>query len=463
MALRRRHRSQGFFIAACGLVWIVCSWLVACAPEAPRPRGVVLISLDTLRADRLGFQGYERPTSPFLDSLAARSLVFDDAISQAPWTGPAHASMLTSMYPSTLGLGAYPRAGRVPERAVAIAEVLREAGFRTHAETGGGFLARGLGFAQGFESYEDRPRPFSQSVERAAAWLAEIGPGQRFFLFLHTYDIHGFDPPRWARSELMDARQLPPDLARLLAAAMKRGAHGLAELLQNPIHARAVQQLQPETRVYLSQLYDASIRAVDRQLARLLEELGELGLLEETLLVITSDHGEELFDHGRTGHGFTLFRENLRVPLLLSHPTLAPGRIARTVQIIDLAPTIVELLGVPVPSDWQGRSLLGESLQRLAFSEGAHRPLRAVQGGAFKLIRAESGADGWLFDLRSDPAETRNLIGQGEPMEAALRGALDSWQRDNVLRQLQAPGAMPPLGDEISRQLEALGYLDPNP
>ena len=436
--------------------------LLSCTAQERRPRGVLLVSLDTLRADRLGLYGYDRGTSPFLDSLASQSVVFDRAISPAPWTLPAHATMLTSMYPSVLGLEAYPRAGRVPERAVALAEWLQGKGFRSHAETAGGFVSGELGFAQGFEIYEGGDRSFARVIDRGTAWLSTLAADERFFLFLHTYDIHGYDPSEEARAALVSAPE-SSELSQALGQARRTGVRGLAELLQNPVHQRLVAALGEDSREYLSQLYDAAIWDADRQLARLVEQLRELQLLEDTLLIVVSDHGEELFDHGRSGHGFTLFEENLRVPLLLRHASLAPVRVAAPVGLVDLAPTVVDVLGLAAPESWQGRSLLADEGRAPAvFSEAAHRPLRAIREGQMKLIRNRHTRHESLFDLEQDPGEKQDLAGRRDAREAKLAARLDEWERDVALRRIEASAqSTPPLSPELSRQLEALGYLDP--
>lgn len=438
--------------------------LVACGQEPLAPRGVILVSLDTLRADRVGFQGYERATTPFLDRLAEKGLIFERAYSQAPWTLPAHATLLTSMYPSVLGLAAYPRAGIVPAEAVSLAEHLRAAGFRTHAETAGGFLSASLGFGQGFEHYEDRSRSFRQGVDRASAWLADLPEQERFFLFLHTYDIHRYEPPGWARRELVDANAPPQQLAHALAQVTARGSRGLAEFIQNPVFASQIRELAKPSKIYLDQLYDASVRAADAQIERLWKQLEELGLAEETLLIITSDHGEELFDHGRTGHGFTLYDENLRVPLLLVHASVGTGRIARVVPLLDLAPTVSAVLQLPPAPLWQGESLLvdGSSTAsgRLVFAESAHWPMRAVRDGAFKLIRRPDGKQEF-YDLRADPGESSNLSGSANAAADRLGLALDQWQRDVALHRLQVRDQPVQLAPALHEQLEALGYLDP--
>ncbi len=224
--------------------------------------------------------------------------------------------------------------------------------------------------------------------------------------------------------------------------------------------ARAA-ELSPEDWRYLRDLYDACVASVDAELGRLLEGLARRGLLETTLVVVTSDHGEEFGEHGGSGHGYTLFDENLRVPLILAHPALAARRIPEQVRLVDLAPTLVELAGLSAPPTWQGQSLVplleGAALPPLpAFAEHAHLPFLALRQGAAKLI-VDAGGQRQLFDLARDAAE-RTDFAQAEPERAlALCRSLRAFVEENAtaLAGRSEPGDPAALGPT----LEKLGYL----
>ena len=341
----------------------------------------MLISVDTLRADRLGAWGHAAHVSPFLDSLAEQGVVFEQTVAQSPWTAPSHAAMLTSTWPSVLGFaGAYmgPEAqGFVHADAISLAEVLRDAGWRTQAVTAGGFVAARFGFDQGFEAYGERDATLSAAIAQALTWLDARDGDEPFFLFLHTYDVKRYRAGS-AQRELLESRH----------GIRLRDRHPLAALLQiNDV--QALPEITPAFRAFVADLYDAAITRADTELSRLWQELERRDLAAATLFVVTSDHGEEFWEHGSSGHGYSLHDENVRVPLILRHPSLEPQRIAAQVRLVDLAPTLVDLLGLAVPQAWSGVSLVpwiegtGEDLP--AFSEAAHWPLKAVRTPSHKL------------------------------------------------------------------------------
>ena len=418
-------------------------------------RNVVLVSLDTLRPDHLGAYGYDRPTSPFIDRLAGEGVVFEAAISQAPWTLPSHGALLCSAYPSTLGEGPWEVEGRIPQEAYSIAEVLAEGGLRTRAFVNGGFLRAYFGLAQGFERWteiDQGSNSFQLTVTRALRWLdTQLGADERFFLFLHTYDIHEYLPDEASAADLVGPYGgWLTDLDTSVKQVLQQRRLDTEGLLP---------ALGPADLEHVRDRYDATIRGVDRELERLWTGLEERGLADATLLILTSDHGEEFLEHGSTGHGYTLHDENLRVPLILVHPSLAARRVPAQVRLIDLAPTMAALLGFEAPVVWQGRSLLEPDLDdRPAFSQIAHEPFVSLRTGRHKLIRGE-GPSFALFDLARDPGELQDLSGRGEPAEPLLRAELERW--------VEGAGAWPPPGPaepdamapELLEELRALGYL----
>ena len=446
------------------------SLLVGGCDEQPTIRrpgaNVLLVSLDTLRADHLELYGYERETAPTLARLAAESVVFERALSQAPKTAPSHMTMMTGRYPSAHGvrnLTGEPQQA-LSESIPLMAGILAQAGYRTAAFTGGGHIGETLGFDRGFARFVAR----GWAIRRGRRWLenrsVEFPP---FFLFLHTYSIHDpyvppedfqiFNPPGY-EGDIISNRG---ELARAAGDSWKA---------QHRLYWDRVDGNSAADLARLEALYDAAILTTDARLRRLLETLESKGLLDTTLLIVVSDHGEEFQDHGGFLHT-TLYEENLRVPLLMrfpgrAGPALAGRRIQSTVSLVDLLPTVLDVLGLEGPTDMQGRSLLPfleeepEEEDSVVLSEWPGGGARAVQQGRWKLI---VGADGEqeLYDLIDDPTEQRNLIDRETHHAHRLRRLLSRMMQDNdrLLRQA-SPGESLELDDEVREQLEALGYLE---
>lgn len=416
-----------------------------------RPEGwnVVLVVLDTLRADRLGAYGYERPTSTYLDALAERSALFTTAVSQSSWTRPSIQSILNGLYPESRdGLDSAP-----------LSEVLRRHGYRTRAITGGAQLAYQFGFSRGFEQHaiEDWIRAPDRVVE-----TLEADRSRRHFLFLHTYEIHD------------------PYEHRELAAGLDPGRVG--EVFRRAVWERLRSDLTAGEKEYISALYDSGIAYTDRQLGRLIERLDERGLLDRTLLIVTSDHGEELWDHGLWGHGRAMLEHQTRVPLIVRVPeamreelglAAAPGMIRQQVRLVDLYPTILDLLGVPLEHEVQGRSLrpllAGRRLPRApAFSESTYwgpMEVKSLRDERFKYLRGipkepeETDREGWevVYDLETDPGETEDVKEAHLDLLRRMRAVVDRILRGGSTPQERVPGQLDP---EVEEQLRALGYIE---
>ena len=325
---------------------------VACRPRAvevalpPPTRGFVLISLDALRPDHLGAHGYGRETSPFLDSLGARGVVFERAIAQYPSTLASHLSIFTGLYPQEHDV--YKPEKVLSEKIETLPERLQANGFRTAGFTEGGFMAGGYGFRRGFDRFQAAPHRDDTDVEatfeRGLEFLAELGDDERFFLFLHTYSIHDpYTPPEEYR-RLFWSGEPPPGTFPSTGPNLRAANHGELEVT-------------PEIVDYFVSQYDGSIRYVDDVLARFWRRLEELGLAGDTTLIVTSDHGEAFYEHGKLAHA-QVYPEDLRVPLIVVHPALDRGlRVPWVVRLVDLAPTIFELAGVEPLEGMSGRSL----------------------------------------------------------------------------------------------------------
>jgi arylsulfatase A-like enzyme len=446
--------------------------LPACTP-AP-PRNAVLIVLDTLRADRLFSYGNPRPTSPVLDALAREGALFETVVSNAPWTLPAMVGLMTGEYPTARTYDAGLRRSLVAE--------LEAAGFATVAFTEGAFVSKRYGFDLGFQTFRehegsvpflldaeaqaDPDRGIEKTFRWAKSWLAEHGRERRFFLLVHTYEPH------------------VPYRRRTFAEGMPRGRLGPTFEAGAAIQAKRSEQLPNDVELaYIRALYDGGVAACDRAVGELLAELERLGIARETLVVVTSDHGEDLGDRLplRPGnHGHALYDEQLRVPLILRDPTrqFAVRRVSAQVRLIDVMPTILDLLGLPATPDRHGRSLVPllrgeESEPRLAWAEIPHHALIdsgvrwAVRTGAHKLIvtppptRGSGEARLELYDLRADARERSNLA-TGDPARRAelmqqLRSVALDLNANGAAVYREVSGQPDP---QLKERLRSLGYVE---
>jgi arylsulfatase A-like enzyme len=427
--------------------------------NALRPAGrynMILISIDTLRADRVGAYGYARETTPRLDALAGRGVVFENVIAECSWTLPSHVTMLTGLAPSTHGT-VLPNL-RVADDVRLVSQIVREHGYRTLGLTGGGYVGAHHGFDRGFETFDDTDRTLAETLQRATAALDAYGPRERFFFFLHTYDVHcPYTPsPRFAELFGDDPG------AEFIET---RGRCG------NP-HFNSMRLSDGQVR-FISNHYDASVREADDALGKFFAALDERGLFERTVVIVTSDHGEEFREHGQIGHERTLYRESLMVPLVIHAPSLRPRRVAEPVGLIDLAPTLLDLAGIPAPAEMEGRSLLplvrgekgpdgvpaGEAFARAPrFSElDRHVPLRSVTAQELHLIVNRKTGRLELFDFRADPMEQVNLAAADSSRARSLAALVADHERGRARRQ---PPAIWDLSPEDIQRLRSLGYVN---
>ena len=440
------------------------------------PRHVVLVSIDTLRADRMSLYGYERETTPWLGRWAARrAVVFEDANAAASWTLPSHVSMLSGLDPLSHTIHHDIRSARGQELPTLLAERLRADGWRTAAVTGGAYLHPKYGFDHGFESYAYWPdrrrsqRELERGVDQALSWLEEH-QDQRSFLFLHSYAPH--DPyrarrpffDRWAPDEALD---LPRNTSIALKSedrSVDNGfrKHTFFELRQRGERRRL--ELPAESEL-LDAFYDSGVAYVDQQVFRLLRGIDELGLRNQTLIILTSDHGEALGDRGGEAGHAKLYQHTLRVPLVMAFPDRrgAGHRLAEPVGSIDLVPTILDAVGLDLRDpDLDGRSLLPQIPHRA----GDERP----SGPGERNLWSYSAAPNWglavrrgqhkaildlnpwrgpddpvleLFDLETDPEELRPL-GEAPENGGSLEGiATERWRSEaqGLRLRIQNPGA----------------------
>jgi arylsulfatase A-like enzyme/Tfp pilus assembly protein PilF len=392
---------------------------------AAKPRNVLLITLDTMRADRIGAYGYAAARTPHLDALAKNGVRFDDATAPAPITGPAHTAILTGLHPARLGV----RDNVItplPSGATTLAEMLSAQGFATGGFVGAFILDRPYGFAQGFETFRGFTRVDSGTeanaertgdtvVNDASQWIGGLDSGKPFFGWVHLYDAH----------------------------------------------------LQYRPPAPFEQTYDGEVAFVDQQVGRLLDAVRAQGLLDGTLIVVIGDHGESLGEHGEEGHGIFLYDAVLRVPFIVSGSGVPAGlTIGEQVRALDVVPTILDLLGIPAGDTPDGVSLapLIRGSQResppASFAE-SHYPkihygwseLRAIRADGWKAIDAPERE---LYNLRQDPREEKNLYREQQPLADRMLGELT-----RVSRELggAGPTAVRQPDRDTMERLRSLGYV----
>ena len=450
------------------------------APAGVTPGAdVVLIVVDTLRADGLSCYGNARPTSPVLDALAAEGVRFDECLAPAPNTATSHASLFTGLSPwahrvanlTSLELGT----PGLPDAFETLAERFREAGYRTAAITDGGPVGEAWNLMQGFDSLDAEFEGVTAKVDRALQFLDDERDERPLFLFLHTYQVHQpFAPPE----ELVE--RFDPGYDGLLAAAVDEVRAARASGAGKPngkILLRDLERFTSRDEEHLRALYDAEIAYTDAELGRLLDRLRARDRWERTVVAVTSDHGEEFGEHGRFGH-VQLHHETLRVPLILRLPEIEAGLggagqvVAERVQLVDLNPTLLEAAGLDVPDLPEAESLLvglrrggfadrpavAVTTEHLYLGRPDHPWQRSVRHGTRALLSTRSGADVDVraFDLAADPAEREPLTGGGGALATLLAEHL---QRQEDLRRALVRGAFRLEADpETLEEMDALGY-----
>ncbi len=444
--------------------------------EAPGGRhNLLLISLDTLRADHLGAYGYRRETSPFMSGeLAERSTLFENVVAPATTTVPSHMTLFTSLPPSVHGVVSNLRERGLPDGVPTLAGVLRRGGYATGSINENGAINRRMGFGKGFDYYVEhmsarmiRPEGHVGRIFSSGRRFIKRHRGQRWFLFLHTYEVHYPYTAPEAYADLFPEGDDPshPDNVRL----------GKGRKLFYPV------------------LYDREIRYLDSELEKLLRDLDTAGDLDDTLVVITADHGEAFLEHSFVGHGSDVHQETVHIPLFVLGPGIEGGRRIRVpVGLGDLMPTLLEWLEIPAPDELMGRSfasLLGAGAEadygagNTIVSEAWHHmgeaadgkqeiipPTLAVRRGRHKLIRYKTDGEPRyeFYDLLSDPAEERDLFDLQLPVVRGLKAVADGYEQDSsvIARRLGVPPLErdAPTTQDIDpdrlEALRALGYVE---
>jgi arylsulfatase A-like enzyme len=468
---------------------LFCALLVAalglgCADGGTVYARVVLVTIDTLRADHLASYGYPREVSPFIDGLASRGVRFSQAMATMAHTAPSHASMFTGLSPTLHGVRQ--NGQRLPAATPTLAAALRAAGWETAAFASAAFLGA---IANGFETVSAAPRPAGELTRAAIAWIAERDASRPFFLWVHYYDVHEWYhalAPESERAAVRAAGRFDQEPTFEQAAAQHGwptapGPGGFEPLDWGLVPAwgkvRPFRVGSRDEALAWIDSYDARIARVDREIRRLFEFVEALRPPEPVLWIVTSDHGEGLGGHGLYGHGEYVYAEALRVPLIFfaSDRSLPPTTVDALVSLVDLAPTLAALLGLAPaalgPAS-EGVSLLpllrgaGGAAGRPVFAERRplddlrralgwqHDEVYALQAGSRKYIRVEGGRDEF-YDLASDPLELRNRIDEPIPERDELRRLLDAKLAS---RRGSAPSAEPPDARYVE-ELRALGYV----
>jgi arylsulfatase A-like enzyme len=425
--------------------------------ELPEPGRyhLIVISIDALRADRLGAYGYDRDTSPHLDAFAARGALFENVVAESSWTLPSHVTMLSGLYPSSHG--AVMTTLKPGSDVRLLAELLSQAGYRTSGLTDGGYVGSAYGFARGFDRFDDADTPFRITLARARAEMERLAKDDRLFIFLHTYDVHCPYTP----SQPYASRFRSPD-ATFIETEGRCGYPHYNRLALTPGQVR-----------HLSDQYDASIREADDALGPFLDWLETSAHLEDTIVVITSDHGEEFWEHGQIGgHALSLHREVLMVPLVIAGPGIGSGRVSTPTGLVDLVPTLLDLVGLPVPAAVEGVSRASElwgvgspgaEPDRSEASPGKRvseidwqLSLRSVMTGDWHLIVDRRTGRSRLFAVPDDPREATDLAKEHEEVVDAL---LDHLSRFDAARERRDPvPLLEQLTPEERERLRRLGY-----
>lgn len=459
------------------LLNFLITFSTGCSPEVNQPPNIILIVLDTVRKDHVSCYGSKRETTPHIDRLAGQGVLFTNAISTASWTLPSHASMFTGLYPSTHkatfakahieDVTALTKVNFLDEKFTTLAEVLKDHGYST-----GGFVAAAwcravFGLGQGFDVYSDDYRSPGGRTAReinddAFEWLKNQKKGP-FFLFINYFDAHSpFDPPQ-------PFKTLYQDDPKSMDGYIQENKT-IRYVIKNKT------KLPDALKERILALYDGEINYVDSEIGRLAAFLKSLKVYDNSVIIITSDHGESFGEHYLMDHGRALYEELIHVPLIIIGPNIPMGvRRDFLVQNVDFMPTILELLKIQVPPSCQGKSFLKAMLspdasepRNAAFSEASaernwikdygesfNRDQKSIRTTEWKLLRSSNG-EKELYQLNTDHEELWNLS-EDKPEEVSkLMEELSQWERTVYSDK---PESQKEIGGETQKQLRSLGYI----
>jgi len=478
---RPASRSTGARRRRLRACWLLALLAVACSKNATEPRpNVLLVVLDTTRADALSSYGNPKPTTPHVDRLAREGVRFTRAFSSDFWTLPSHASLLTGLYPSEHR--ATSETNRLPADSATLAEALRRGGYRTGAFVSNAWLSEERGFARGFETYRemwrdpnagDDPMLDRKAVAGAIEWLAERSASDPpFFLFLNLNTAHlPYSPDPIVHVDLSPRARPIERVARL------KQIKGMWSHLGG---AESFDALDFEI---LRELYESEVAMVDALVGRLVTALEERDLLDDTLIVVTSDHGENIGEHGMIDHLLSMYETTLHVPLVMRYPRVFPaGSVdSELASLIDVAPTILDVSGLAAQAPnsvsrslarrprsvrefviaENDRPLNGIDLMRKQFPDFdtrlIDRRIRTLRTQRHKLVWYSDG-EVELFDLDADPREESNLAASRPELRDSLLGILEDWMQQQP--EVETPGIFQGRDEEALERLRALGYVE---
>jgi arylsulfatase A-like enzyme len=440
-------------------------------PTPPKAEKMILVVIDALRADRLGCYGFSEATSPTIDAIAKEGILFETLHAASPWTAPSFGSLFTGVSPTVHGAGQMlvkgtkggtrlmgVTVGGIRKALPTLPEMLPKR-VATGAFVTNAFLSETLGFARGFDDYDHRNasiyryRTADEITQKAIAWL-QAHKNDPFFLLVHYFDPHmKYDPPA------QYVRQFAPDKPpRLSAPFVDHNAARDGSLNPNEREKR-----------FIRGLYNGELRFVDDQLSLLTTAMKEMGLLDTTWLVITSDHGEEHFEHGSFEHGHAYEEEITRVPLILRAPRggwRAGSRISTSIRHVDIPPTVLALYGLDSHPHFEGHSLLplildGPSEHRVAFMEFNlfHGQQVALFDGRYKFVWDVRKEKGFYYDLLRDPGETQR-IGRDQPLFNTLFEQLKAKRHQLKKAAKNKPSNPTEMDDATIKALQSLGYIE---
>lgn len=438
----RRELAAAFSMSAGIALAVVLALLLLLSGCGGRKRNVILIIVDTVRADHLGCYGYLRDTSPHIDSLAAAGTIWSNVYAQSSWTLPATTTILTGLSERSHGVGMNVSAGEVygmSEQMPTLATILASRGYRTAAFFNVYLMSPQFNFDRGFQSFECHDNGNGRAgvtVDKALAWLEDVRSDQPFFLAVHLFDPH--DP--YAPPAPFDTLYAPEGIA----------GDSVWEFTPEGSLAR------PSQKEHLMNLYDGEIAWTDGQLGRLFAGLREMGLSGSTIVALTADHGEEFLEHGYVGHGRTLYGETVNVPLVLSGPGVPEGKVdSSAASQLDVLPTVLGLLDAGPPDHSEGIDLLAGQATRSrpipasGVNTGPPFELASVVWDGRKVLWYPEADTCVGYDLTSDPGEQNPVEAYPELQQVVLR----YWATPPVFRPVRLESM------EVGPALRDLGYI----
>lgn len=464
-----------YFLLSLSLITVFHSETVALTPDnlqdndSTNSFNIVLITIDTLRADHLSCYGYERKTSPNIDKIAQNGFMFKNAMAPSSWTAPSVASLCTSLYPISHGMvhgiaDTINNQEILSDNITTLAELVKARGYRTFGVVSNSHLDKKFGFGKGFDFFKCLPfLPASFVHETIDSWAETIKKSDKYFLWVHYFDPHWpywpYQPREpWLDKYLAEMQDRDIDYKRSLIKKILSGKHHAVAPLLTQNHPRAL--------FLLKALYDSEINHVDSYVGTLIEQFN---LNTNTLIIITSDHGDEFLEHGSIGHGGNLYRETIHIPLIIKLPERTDGTIIeKLVNLVDIMPSIAFLLDSPSEEQTVGRSLFQRNTtqtvsptdkqSQFSFAElDLRNSLKTIITPEWKYIYDYHNKAEQLYSLTTDPFEQKDLSKKNSTVTRKLREQLFNWASHSI----KYPPTLQPsqLSPAEKEKLEELGYI----